>query len=264
MRSHLHIVAAYKNNKTYLKNSFCMQPFKIGNVTEDKTKNLMKLMIMSSSPGVLDNDDYDIKIEVEKEAQLQVTTQGYQRIFTMQNGAEQTINVHLASNASLSYLPHPNVPHKSSNYTGINNIYLSNSHSLLWSEIITCGRKLCDEEFMFTRFQNITKVYLNNKLVVKENILLEPHKRNIHAIGQLEGYTHQSGLLFINNKADNEYLMYECRELLLPIEGIEFGISELPVNGFTIRMTGHKGEQLFELHKQLAYLLTKEAEAINV
>jgi urease accessory protein len=264
MISRLHIAAGFKNNKTYLKNSFCTSPFKIGNITEDRRKSLIKLMLMSSSPGILDNDSYEIKIDIEENAELQISTQGYQRIFTMQNGAKQTINISLAENASLCYLPHPSVPHKSSLFKSVNTIYLKTNHNLIWNEIVTCGRKLSNEAFAFTSFHNTTNIYLNGKLVVKENLLIEPAKTNISAIGQLEGYSHQSSLLFINNKADCRYLMQDCIELLAPIEGIEYGISELPVNGFTIRMLGNKGEQLFEIQNRLTLLLAAEAVTESV
>ena len=234
------------------------------NITEGKRSNLLKLMTMSSSPGILDNDYYNVKIEMEESADLHLCNQGYQRIFTMQNGAAQNINLVLHNNASLCYLPHPNVPHISSKYKSVNNIYLQANHSLCWSEIITCGRKLCDEKFLFTSYQNTTNVYIENKLVVKENVLLEPAKRNLSAIGQLEGYTHQSSLLLLNNDADINCLMAECRQLLLPIEGIQFGISALPVQGFSIRMLGNKAEQLFDLHKRLSHLFTKQPHAITL
>jgi urease accessory protein len=258
MISKLHITAGCKNNETYLKNSYCTSPFKIGNITEDKTKSLMKLMMMSSSPGVLDNDSYEIKIDVEGDAKLQLTTQGYQRIFTMQNEARQTMHVNIDGNASFFYLPHPTVPHKNSSYRSTNNIHLKNNHQLIWSEIITCGRKLSNEAFAFTRYHNTTNIYLNEGLVVKENLLLEPHKTNVAAIGQLEGYTHQSSLIFLNDTVECELIMQECQELLNTIDGIEFGISSLPVSGFTIRMLGFKGEQLFEVQKHLASMLEKK------
>lgn len=260
MRSALQITAGYKNNKTYLKKSFCSQPFKLGNVTEDTTKSLMKLIIMSSSPGVLDNDNYEINIEIDAEAKLLLLTQGYQRLFSMQNGARQTMNIFLQNNAWFCYLPHPCVPHKASVYQGINNIYLCNHHCLLWSDIVTCGRKLCNEEFEFTFFQNVTSVVIEGKLVIKEKIFLEPLKRNISVIGQMEQFTHQSSLLYLNNKIEIEYLMQECRQLLSAVEGIEFGISELPVKGFVVRMLGHKGEQLFDIHNRLALLITEKSE----
>jgi urease accessory protein len=258
MISKLHIVAACKNNKTYLKNSFCTSPFKIGNITEDKTKSLMRLMLTSSSPGVLDNDDYKIRIDIEEGAELQVTTQGYQRVFTMQNEARQTMNINIANNASFCYLPHPTVPHKNSSYKSTNNIHLKDNHNLIWSEIITCGRKLSNEAFTFTRYHNTTNIYLHGKLVVKENLLIEPGKTNVAAIGQLENYTHQSSLLYLNNNADCSHLMQNCAEILSAIEGVEYGISELPVPGFTIRTLGHKGEQLFEIQNTLALIIAGE------
>ncbi len=107
MKGQLQITAGYKNNKTFLKRSFFTQPFKIGNVTEDNSKGLLKLMIMSSSPGILDNDNYNTHINIEEGAQLEITTQGCQRIFSMKNAAHQCTNVHVNNNAFLCYLPHP-------------------------------------------------------------------------------------------------------------------------------------------------------------
>lgn len=264
MIARMHITAGFKSKKTYLKNSFSTSPCKIGNITEDKTKSMMRLMMMSSSPGILDNDRYEITIDLEEEAELELTTQGYQRIFTMQNEAEQSTNIRLAEHSSLCYLPHPNVPHKFSSFRSINTIHLNTTHHLVWSEIITCGRKLCNEAFYFTRFQNTTSIYLHKKLVVKENLLLEPGKTNLSLIGQLEGYTHQSSLLYLNNHSDTEYLMYNSNDLLSAIEGIEFGISALPVKGFSIRMFGRKAEQLFEIHKKLAQLLAEKRVSVTI
>ncbi len=65
MNTHLHITTAYKNNVTFLKDCYCKQPFKLKNITEDKRENLLRLMIASSSPGILNNDNYQIKILIE-------------------------------------------------------------------------------------------------------------------------------------------------------------------------------------------------------
>ena len=212
-------------------------------------------MVSSSSPGVLDNDNYTIEVLIEKDAKVHVTTQGYQRLFTMSNHASQHMNVHVLNNGSFCFLPHPLVPHKASNFSAANNIYLVDNHNLLWSEIITCGRKLSGEEFKFTRFHTITNVYLNNKLVVKENVLLEPLKKNVHAIGQLESYTHQSTLLFIDDHADMKKILETGKQLLSGIEDIIFGISDLPVNGLIFRTLGLKAEKLFNCNNKLAWLI---------
>ncbi len=254
---HLYFTAAHKNNATFLKQCYYKQPFKLANITENKSDGLLRLMITSSSPGILSNDNYNIKIDVKENAKVHVTTQGYQRLFAMKNKASQSIDVQVENNGSLIFLPHPNVPHNTSDFSSANNIYLHQKHNLIWSEIITCGRKLSGEEFKFTRFQNITNVYINKKLVVKENILLEPAKNNIQALGQLEGYTHQSTLLFINDEADMKTIIEECTQILSGIENIMFGISMLPVNGLIFRILGYKGEQLFNCNNKIASVIQR-------
>ena len=257
MTSQLHIIAGYKNHTSYLKHSYCKQPFKLADITEEKASGLLQLMIMSSSPGVLDHDNYSIGVSIEENAKVNLTTQGYQRLFTMHNTASQYMNVHVHNNASFCFLPHPIVPHAASDFSSVNNIYLHKNHNLVWSEIITCGRKLSGEEFKFTRYHNVTNVHLNNKLVVKENILLEPLKKNVHTIGQLEGYTHQATLLFIHDHADMKKIAEACKELLSGIEDISFGISTLPVNGLICRLLGQKSEKLFNCNNDLASLIQR-------
>ena len=261
--NHLHITAAHKNKTTFLKQCYYKQPFKLANITENKSDGLLRLMLTSSSPGILSNDNYNIKIDIEENAQVHLTTQGYQRLFAMKNKASQSIEV-LVENGSLIFLPHPNVPHNTSHFSSVNNIYLHQKHNLIWSEIITCGRKLSGEEFKFTRFQNITNVYLNKKLVVKENVLLEPGKRNIQALGQLEGYTHQSTLLFINDDADMKKIIEECTQILSEIEDIMFGVSMLPVNGLIFRILGYKGEQLFNCNNKIASVIQQRTSSKKV
>ncbi len=155
------------------------------------------------------------------------------------------------------------MPHEASCFSGADNIYLTEKHNLVWSEIITCGRKLSGEEFKFTRFRSVTNIYFNNKLIVKENILLEPLQRKVHALGYLEGYTHQSTLLFISDDVDMDKLSGECNELLSGVEDVIFGISTLPVNGLIFRMLRQKGEKLFDCNNRLAGLIRESISLAN-
>lgn len=259
---HLHIIAGYKNDKTFLKHAFCKQPFKLSDITENKAGVSLQLTIRSSSPGIMDNDNYAIEIEIEPHAKVFITTQGYQRLFTMANKASQCTNVYLKNGSSLCFLPHPSVPHTYSNFSSTNNIYLGPRHNLLWSDIITCGRKLSGEIFKFSRYHNITNIYLDNKLVVRENVLMEPLIRSVHMLGQLEGYTHQSTLLFINDEAGMEKISAVCLEILSSFKEITFGISMLPINGLMIRILGHKGEQLFDCNKKLTSFIRESVELV--
>lgn len=264
MNKHLYIKAGFKNQKTFLEKSFYRQPFKLANITEDRNADPLRLMIMSSSPGILDNDNYLFEMDIQENAAVHITTQGYQRLYTMSNKACQCVNVRLQNNGSLYFLPHPNVPHEASNFSSLNNIYLCTNHNLVWSEIITCGRKLSGEEFKFTKFHTVTNIYVQNKLVVRENVSLEPLNKNIHSIGQLEGYTHQSTLLFLNNAADVKKLAGQCKNVLSNVPGISFGMSMLRVNGLIIRILGYTGEKLFNCNNELADYLRKSSDTLSI
>ena len=253
--SRLIIETALRKNKTVLHECFFTQPLKIANITEDKSDNVLRLMLMSSSPGILDGDSYDTKIVIGEDCSLQLETQSYQRIFTMRNGAIQHNTVRLLPKSSFVYLPHPLVPHQDAIMRVRNKIIMNEGCSLLWGEVISCGRKMNGEIFRFSLYHGVTEIFLNNKLVMKENLRLVPGEMNLNTIGQLEGFTHQATLLFVNEQVDVASLTDRVNEALREINEISFGVSALPVNGLIVRLLGHKAEQLFALLKKLSLLL---------
>lgn len=254
----LHIHAALRGEVTYLKKSYFSPPFKLADITENRSQKVLHLMQMSSSPGILDNDEFVIKIEVEENCHLQLHTQSYQRLFSMKTGASQTIRVDLAGGASFTYLPRPAVPQAHSIFTSRNKIYLSSNSRLLWGDIITCGRKLNGEVFEFSKYHAVTEIFLHNRLIIKENICLIPDLMNLEAIGQLEGFTHQASLIFLEEAKDLSELIRESTLFLETQTDIIFGITVAPISGLLVRILGNKSEQLINCLKTLAVLFTKE------
>jgi urease accessory protein len=255
--SKLHIQTCLLDGKTLLGNCYFSPPFKVMNITEDKTAGILHLMLMSSSPGILDEDEYELKLEVSASCSLHLHTQSFQRLFSMKKGARQTMEVHLKNGASFVYLPHPSVPHESANFTARNKIYLQENCRLLWGEIITCGRKMNGEQFQFSSYHNITEIFMQGKLVIRENILMQPFLTSVQSMGQLEGFTHQASLIYLCGAADDKdfaNLSDKLHRYLAQQPEIVFGISSPPVSGLMIRILGHKAEQLFLNLKNLAAL----------
>jgi urease accessory protein len=249
--SKVHIQTALREGKTFLQKSFCSPPFKIADVTEDKSQGHLQLMLMSSSPGVLNGDEYTFQIDIAENSSLQLRTQSYQRLFQMQKGAKQLMDIHLEPGASLDYIPHPLVPHENSIFFANNKIYLSNDSSLTWGEVMSCGRKLNGEVFKLSSYHSITEIFKNDRLVVRENLLIKPAEVNPFSIGQLENYTHQAGLIFINEKVGTSALFEELNQYLALQSNISFGVSFLHINGLIVRLLGYKAEQLFDLLKHI-------------
>lgn len=247
MIAELHIQTALRGNITFPEKIYYTPPFKVANITEDKKDKTLRLMLMSSSPGVLDGDEYKLKVDINKDCSLELKTQAYQRLFKMKAGASQTMEVHLAEGGSFCFLPYPCVPHESSIFSARNRIFLSRDCSLVWGEVLTCGRKLSGEVFLFSKYHSITEIFLNDKLITKENLLVQPRLVDVNIVGQMEGYTHQSTLIYLNEKAPVKDLTAEINGFLSAKKDISFGITAAQMNGLIIRLLGFKAEQLFDI-----------------
>ena len=262
MNAKLHIETALRNGITYLKDCYATSPFKLANMTEDKRSEQLQLMIMCSSPGILDNDAYEIKIDLDEYCSMQLHTQSYQRLFQMQTGATQTMELHLKEGSSFVYLPHPAVPHERSIFKSINKIFLGRSSSLIWGEVLTCGRQLKEEVFTFSKYHNITEVYMEGRLVIKENLLMQPALFDLQAMGLLEGFTHQASMIFINEENYADETMNAVYDFLQLQANIQFGISKTPCKGFVVRILGYKAEKLHEYLKLIAKIIQTNAVPI--
>lgn len=252
MINKLDITTGFKDGRTYLKDNYFTRPFRLANVGEDRSDPALYLVIMSSSPGILDNDHYDIDIVVEGGSRLQLQSQSYQRLFNMKDGADQKMNIQLQHGSELSYIQHPVVPHEHSIFTAHNRIDMSDDTIFTYGEIITCGRKHYGEIFRFKKFQNLTEVYHNNKIILKDNILIEPDALDVNAMGQVEGYTHQATLLHVDKRTgDVSELVEFAHNLLAEEKDIIFGVSQPSPDTMVIRVLGNGGEQLFSIFKSI-------------
>ena len=257
MKASLHIQVGLSGDRTFLRSAFCTTPLKVANITENKKAHLLELMIMSSSPGILDGDQHQLKIDLDAGAMLKLHTQSYQRLFNMKEAASQSMQVNMQPGSSFCFLPHPTVPHKSSSFTATTRINLSENCNLILGEILTCGRKLNGEIFSFSKYHSVTEIFLHGKLVIKENLVVIPSATNLNAIGQWEAYTHQASLVYLDENAPVTELIKTIQEILSPQNEIIFGISQAPGNGLVIRILGQKAEQLFECLKTVSEVLKK-------
>ena len=256
MVSTLKIEVEEREGQSFLRDAYVSQPFRIVPVGQYKSDGASYLMIMSSSPGILSGDAYDIQVNVKENARLQLQSQSYQRLFNMEDSASQVMNVQMKKGTSFSYVPHPVVPHEASTFKSYNKITIDDDCDLTISEIITCGRKHYGEEFKYAHFQNLVEVYHHDRLILKDNVLLKPEIMPLESMGLLEGFTHQGTLIYLNTRNEDiedkiEYFFKELEEL----EDVSFGVSALQAKGFVIRILGNGGEQMFDFFRKVQAVL---------
>ncbi|WP_407483094.1 urease accessory protein UreD [Elizabethkingia meningoseptica] len=258
MESRLSIITGYKQGASYVKDLYVSLPFRVVSVGQRKRDNKLYQMVMSSSPGILDGDRYHLDISLEENAALQLQSQSYQRLFNMEDKATQQLNIVMQDNTSFAYVPHPVVPHEDSNFQSKADIRIGKNSQVIISEIITCGRKHYGEVFKLKRFQNLTEIYHNDKLVVKDNVLIQPDLIPIGSIGNLEQYTHQGTLIFYSTK-DNVDKNNLIETIVAWSEDksneLEIGVSAMEDNGFVVRALGHGGEIMYDFFLRVQDLL---------
>jgi len=257
MDSRLHIIAGYKRGSSYVKDLYVSSPFRVVSVGQRKSDNKLYQIVMSTSPGILCGDHYQLNIDVEKGAALQLQSQSYQRLFNMKTHAEQQLTISMEDNTSFAYVPHPVVPHESSNFKSKAEIRIGDNSQVIISEIITCGRKHHGEVFKLRRFQNLTEIYHKNKLAVKDNVLIQPDLIPINSIGNLEEFTHQGTLIFYSTKdnLDINFLIENIHSVIESQSEMEIGISAMEDNGFVIRSLGHGGEVMYNFFLKVQEIL---------
>lgn len=256
------IKTGLRDGKTILKEVFFTPPFNVVDIRVDKSLPLLEAMVMSSSPGMLNDDYYDINIDVIDNSAFNLQTQAYQRLYISEKGTTQRVHVNVGENAYFSYVPHPTVPQKGANFTSENKIYLKKSSQLLWSEILTCGRKWMEggESFAFEKHHSITEIYVDRKLIFKDNLYVAPKHIPPNTMGQYEGYTHQAGLVFIAPDIDVEAEIKRIYQNIQDEKEINFGMSKISENAFVLRILGNSGEQLFNIVSQIR---REKNEALN-
>ena len=270
--ANLYIKTGFKEGKSYLMDSYVSVPFRITNVGQVKDDGSLYMMLGSTSPGLLDSDNHEIEINIEENSRFQLQTQSYQRLYNMKKGSSQTTKVNLAPNSFFCYVPHPVVPQESSIFRNRTVINLDKDCELILGEVVTCGRKkseniypnkkISGEIFKFTYFQNVTEIYFNDLLVLKDKIILEPEVHSVNTVIQLEDYTHQATFIYMNTKSSHGAceLIEEVLGIIKNEENISFGVSEMAANGFVLRVLGNGGEQLFNCFQQIRDFLWDRKE----
>lgn len=245
MLSTIKVNAEREGKQTVLKGSSCNAPYKVLHYGSRHFHKHLELIMLSATPGIMDEDEIDIEINVHEGAHLKFFTQSFGKLHPMEKGAIQRTKVQVKKEGIYKFTPHPVIPFANSKFKLYNEIHLDESATLIWGDIIASGRVHSGESFKFTRLHSVTKVYCNKKLVLLDNQLLEPGRQPFDSILFYEHYTHQATLIFVSPFAAE--LKAELDEILaVRYDEITFGFTQCAPNAVMIRAMGHEGGLLHD------------------
>ncbi len=253
MEARIKLTIAQREGRSYPLSLYVTPPFRVVSVGQLRHDGGAYLMQMSTSPGILNGDDYQIDITLQPNTRLQMLSQSYLRIFDMDGSATQHIYIGVGDGAYFSQVSHPIVPHRNSSFSSSTEVTLGAESTFLQSEIITCGRKFHGEEFEFRDFSNSIEVRADGVLRVKDRVWLNPKTTPLRTCGLLEGFTHQGTLVFQTtcDGSNIEQCIEHIYTLLTQVDNIDFGVSQSHYSGFVVRVLGVSGETLYNSFLQI-------------
>ena len=235
------IVLEKKNEKTVISEKKFNGLIKVSPTIHLDSEKISTYFIVGLGGGYVEGEKYKYSITQREDSRAIITTQSSTKVYKCENGetTEQETIINLEKNSILEYITDSVILYKNAIYKQVNNIYMNESATLIYSDGITSGWSKEGDAFQYSNLQLKTNVYVNNKLVLLDNLLVDPKRNDVTKLGFFEGYQNFGTLLVINkniNVETIEDLRNEIKNLNLPIY---FGISELEVNGFVLRVLGN-------------------------
>lgn len=229
---------------TMIEDSYFTAPYKIAKPFYNYEQNIVNLMVMCASAGILEGDYYRINMEIGKGSAISLQGQSFTKIHQMDTGYAKQENVfHLEENAFFDYDPKPTIPFAKSNYLSTTVCHMKKGSHYIYSEILSCGREKSGEQFTFKQYKNSNKVYYDDELLFIDNQLLIPEMQKVSDTGFFENYTQQATLVYFYDNMDNS-LVDRLYCILEQFNHMEAGISTTHRNGIIVRMLAYSSDYL--------------------
>ncbi|MDO4224289.1 MAG: urease accessory protein UreD [Bergeyella zoohelcum] len=233
--------------KTLLEERFFDIPYKLNHFGNSLETSFLEMILMCSSPGVMDGDTLTMDIHCQENTEMKFYTQSYNKIHPMpqEKGARQFCNFSIEDGAKFLYIPHPTIPYEKSIFTATNTIKVKETSHLIWGDIISGGRIFSGERFLFKKYHTKTKIFRNDKLVLFDNQMIEPESQPVEDLLFFEGYTHQATLVIVSRFADD--FKKELDEILLEqFTDSSYGFTLCAENALMLRVMGTSGDALHD------------------
>lgn len=249
-QSRLLLDVACENGRSFLQDSSFTAPFKV--MKPFYGDDLMQIMVLSVSAGLMAGDDQAIDIRLGAGARARIGSQAAEKVHAMppELRASRRIAVHLAQNSSLVYTPLPVIPFADSAFAGTIAFDLEDATaSLVYCDIIAAGRVAGGECFAFREYRNRATVRQAGRLVYADNVVFLPLEHRLEGLTLFEGFTHTGTMLLVNHGLGDE----QIQRIAARCEDFE-GIAAATITGcgaLCVKTLANGSEPIQLLHDEL-------------
>ena len=200
--------------------------------------------LINMGGGFVEGEQYQVTIDVNKDAHALVTTQTPTYVYKCEKGqlTQQNTSITLEEDSYLEYMADEVIPYLKSRYFQTSRIDMDKSAHLIYSDGVTAGWSHEDLPFQYHYFRNLTQIYQDNELVYSDQTLLEPQKQDMFKLGYFEGWRNYNSLVMVSPAIDEAFVKALQKHLEdLNLES-DFAISALDIPGLVLRILGKTAE----------------------
>jgi urease accessory protein len=235
LRGHLRLVAGLnERGLTCLREQSFAAPVHLGKTYLDQ--EVLVAQVVNPTAGLLEGDQLQIDVRVEKGARFLLTQPAATRVHTMRTGCASMVqNFSIAAGGWLEVLPDLFIPQKNSSYEQKTAIALETGASLLFIEILAPGRVAAGEAFAFRRIDWNTDIRVDGILVARERYRLSPDTPSLFSLQARFPHAYQANCFaFGETLTDRSSCWSEL--LTLQDDDILIGFSPLTRAGWIVKV----------------------------
>jgi urease accessory protein len=219
------------------------------------------------SGGILDSDTLHCQIDVGSAAQAQVTSTGATRVYRSRSPgsrASQCMQVNIASEGYLEYVPDQLIPFAGSRFDQAARIEIEHGGSLIWWDRVAPGREASDEIFRFESLTSRFELITGGQPAAIEQWSLTPLIARLDSIARLGPFRHFASCYVCRAGEPSSYwksFESQLQKHADQLSGTEvlWGVTSLRAHGLMIRGLAVSGRSLatglVELWKAAKWIL---------
>ena len=190
--------------------------FKLSPKMELDVERIPAYFLMQLGGGIVEGERYNINVELKENVRAIVTTQAASKVYKCENSYEsfQETTLKLEENSILEYITDPVILYKDAVYRQENNIYMTKSSTLIYTDGITSGWSPDKKRFQYEKAKLKTNIYMDGVPVLLDNMLINPREDDIDGLGFMEGYKNFATLIILDDRIDKNIIEHLREEIL--------------------------------------------------
>lgn len=228
---------------------------------DERLPEMAYLYVMSTSGGTLGGDSHHMEIVLKENSMAHVTTQGATRVYeTRTEGASLAMDITLAENSYLEFMPDQTIPYGGSSYHQTVSISASRTATLVYVDVVTSGRRAMGESFRYDMFRtDVTARDEDGGMIFWDAAVLEPAKRNIAKYGILGDCTVTGSVYVLAPRSHTNILYDGINRLVSGNTAVTGGASMMRDNaGVLVRLLGAETRAVMGVARRVAGVVREE------